>query len=170
MHWRVKNEYEFARDLRVGRCQVKRRAREKPRSEKEQGLFQIFQQVRVTTAYVVHVGRECDWELVRGLVEARSSVVLGSVSGSEGFTQRQWLRRGFHRTVLWSDFSFRKTTPLVERKRETLEKERLIRRFLQGCRAVRRVALGCCRPGFNARSSYHNARLSFDLLLFQVPH
>lgn len=35
LHWRVKNEYEFARDLRVGRCQVKRRAREKPRSEKD---------------------------------------------------------------------------------------------------------------------------------------
>ena len=142
----------------------------KTKKWERQGLFQIFQQVRVTKAYVVHVGRECDWELVRGLVEARSSVVLGSVSGSEGFTQRQWLRRGFHRTVLWSDFSFRKTTPLVERKRERLEKERLIRRFLQGCRAVRRVALGCCRPGFNARASYHNARLSFDLLLFQVPH
>lgn len=48
LRWRVKNEYEFARDLRVGRCQVKRWAHEKPRSEKEQVLFQIFQQVRVT--------------------------------------------------------------------------------------------------------------------------
>lgn len=86
LHWMFKNGCEFARHLRVGGCQQKRLACEKPRRrERAWRVLDLQAGQDDQSIYCICEEGTRAWVRYRGPAEARSYVVLGSVPRSVDF-------------------------------------------------------------------------------------